>query len=102
MKPHSKYKKYVTNNLCIHAIVHGEVQGVFFRKNTKKKAVELKLTGWVKNLADGTVELIACGNHDHIMEFIDWLWEGPRHANVSDVQWKETEAKTFNEFAVIK
>ena len=45
----------------LHAIIHGHVQGVYFRQTTQQTAQKLELTGWVRNNADGTVEVIAEG-----------------------------------------
>ena len=53
--------------LCIHAMLSGKVQGVFFRDSVQKKARSLGLTGWIKNIHNGDVELIACGERDAIM-----------------------------------
>ena len=86
--------------ICIKAIVSGKVQGVFFRDSARKKALELQLTGWVKNTMDGNVELVACGEQDHIIEFSDWLWQGSDASEVSNVYWQETELQTFDDFTV--
>lgn len=86
--------------ICIKASVSGKVQGVFFRDSTLKKAQELQLTGWIKNTTDGNVELLACGEQDHIMELTDWLWRGPKPAEVSNVHWEETPWEAFDSFSV--
>ena len=86
--------------ICIKAIISGKVQGVFFRDSARKQAQALKLTGWAKNTKDGNVELIACGARDHIMEFSNWLWQGPDTAEVSNVHWEEVAWETFDEFSV--
>jgi acylphosphatase len=70
---------------CRHFRVTGRVQGVFFRSETRRKATELSLTGWVKNLADGNVELIACGEPENLKKLESWLWQGPPAAEVTDV-----------------
>lgn len=88
------------STICIKATVSGKVQGVFFRNKTLKKAQELQLTGWVKNTADGNVELIACGEQAPIMELTDWLWHGPPAAEVSNVHWEEIPSESFDEFSV--
>jgi len=88
------------STICIKATVSGKVQGVFFRSSTQKKAQELQLTGWVKNTADGNVELIACGEQVHIMELTEWLWQGPPSAEVSNVLWKENSPESYDGFSV--
>ena len=58
---------------CVHLIVSGRVQGVFFRDNTRKKAIELGLNGYAKNLPDGNVEIVAEGSEDRINELIEFI-----------------------------
>ena len=55
---------------CVHLLISGKVQGVFFRDNTRKKAEELGLKGYAKNLEDGTVEVVAEGNEEKINDLI--------------------------------
>lgn len=68
-----------------HVRVSGQVQGVFFRDSTRKKAEELGLAGWVKNLPDGMVEAVFEGPPESIREMIHWCEEGSRHASVENV-----------------
>jgi acylphosphatase len=81
---------------CVHAIVSGLVQGVFYRDCTRRKAQELQLTGWVRNLDDGSVEVLACGEPDIITVFIDWLWQGSPNSNVEDVKWQHVALQEFD------
>ncbi len=76
---------------CIHCCVSGLVQGVFFRAATREQARRLGVTGWVRNLPDGRVEVLACGDRDRLDALLEWLREGPPHASVSavDVEWRE-------------
>jgi acylphosphatase len=68
-----------------HVYVSGQVQGVFFRDSTRKKAKQLGLAGWVRNLPDGRVEALFEGPQDRVREIIRWCEEGPSHAEVEDV-----------------
>lgn len=68
-----------------HAIISGTVQGVFFRSSAQQEARKLDLTGWVKNLPDGTVELEAQGESEDIDKLLDWCWRGPVEAEVARV-----------------
>lgn len=86
---------------CIRAVVSGKVQGVFFRDGTQKKAKELALTGWVKNINNGDVELLACGERDAIMILTEWLWQGPEKAEVSNVHWEEVKYENHDDFVVL-
>ena len=68
-----------------HVRVSGQVQGVFFRDSTRKKAEELGLAGWVRNLPDGQVEAVFEGPSQEVREMVRWCKEGPRHASVENV-----------------
>jgi len=70
---------------CIHCIVSGRVQGVFFRASAQAEAGRLGLTGWARNLRDGRVEVVACGEQAALDAFRDWLRDGPEHARVDDL-----------------
>lgn len=75
----------------IHAIVHGRVQGVFFRDYTQQKAVELGLSGWVRNLPDRTVETEFEGEPDKVRQMLAWLTVGSPMSDVSSVDSREEE-----------
>jgi acylphosphatase len=68
-----------------HVYISGNVQGVFFRDSTRRKANELDLNGWVKNTPDGRVEALFEGTSDAVQEMLDWCKEGPAQADVEDV-----------------
>ena len=69
----------------MHAIVKGLVQGVGYRFFVIRRAELLGLTGWVKNLPDRTVEVVAEGDRELLEELIKELWKGPSVAQVTDV-----------------
>ncbi len=73
----------------LHAVVHGDVQGVGFRYFVQRTAAQLGLTGWVRNNDDGSVELVAEGARDKLEELKRAVERGPRMAHVDgvDVQW---------------
>ena len=77
----------------VHAIVHGRVQGVFFREYTKRKAQELGLEGWVRNLPDRTVETVFRGEADLVAVMIQWLYTGSPQSDVTEVDIKEEEPR---------
>lgn len=89
------------NVKAIHAIVTGKVQGVFYRKETQKKAKSLNLLGWVRNLSDGRVELVAQGDEALIDELIAWLYKGPVMARVDSVEILDEPIGTFDDFLII-
>jgi acylphosphatase len=85
-----------------HVIVEGRVQGVFFRKNTKQKAQELNITGWVKNTSDNKVEIFAFGNTEDLSKFITWCKQGPPKAIVQNIHVEEIEIKDKpGEFSIV-
>jgi acylphosphatase len=87
-------------NRCQHFLVSGRVQGVFFRAATEATARRLGVTGWVRNLADGSVELVACGEDEKLAELERWLWQGPPRARVEQVKSREAELQSFGDFSV--
>lgn len=74
-----------------HCFFSGKVQGVFFRANTKEKAQEKGVRGWVKNLRDGRVEAVFEGPKQKVDEVIDWCKENQPHAKVEEVKIEEEE-----------
>lgn len=72
----------------VHVIISGGVQGVWFRANTKQKAEQLDVTGWVRNTHDGHVEAIFEGEEDRVREMLDWCRHGPPLAKVENVEVK--------------
>lgn len=70
---------------CARFIVTGRVQGVCFRASTRNEALRLGLTGHAKNLADGSVEVVACGTDDALAALEAWLQHGPPSARVDAV-----------------
>jgi len=71
---------------CVRYIVSGRVQGVFFRASARDQAVRLGLDGYARNLADGSVEVLACGREAAIAELERWLHQGPPLARVTSVE----------------
>ena len=80
--------------------ISGKVQGVFFRQNAKEKALELGLTGQVKNLEDGNVHIIASGTREQLAAFTDWCKKGPSRAVVAGVEILELPLKEFDRFTI--
>ena len=73
--------------------VAGRVQGVFYRASARQRATELGVTGFARNLADGRVEVLACGPRHAVEDFCAWLGQGPPAASVTsvDVQTLDVE-----------
>ena len=70
---------------CARFVVVGKVQGVFFRASTREQALRLDLSGHAKNLDDGSVEVIACGDAANVDALERWLRKGPAAARVDHV-----------------
>ncbi len=70
---------------CRRWLVSGKVQGVWFRDSTRRQALTLGLQGHARNLADGRVEVVACGEYDSLQHLQEWLWQGPERARVDGV-----------------
>lgn len=87
-------------NKTIHFFVSGRVQGVFFRAETRRRADQDGITGWVRNLKDGRVEGTASGDETQIKLFSDWLREGPAYARVERVEIEELDYQEFPDFRV--
>jgi len=85
----------------VHAIVIGRVQGVGFRAATTRLARQMELRGWVRNLPDGSVEVVAVGSDKQLRDFVIWLNQGPPGAYVSqvDVDWRDL-AEDFEGFNI--
>jgi acylphosphatase len=72
--------------ICRKYVVHGKVQGVWFRESTRRLAVELGVTGHAINLPDGTVEVVAKGEEASIEKLSAWLQQGPPMARVDRLE----------------
>lgn len=83
-----------------HYWVSGKVQGVYFRASTKKRADALGLSGWVRNVPDGRVEVMVSGEADTIERFEAWLRRGPVMAKVTHLEASEMAEQVFTGFEV--
>ncbi|MDI6726700.1 MAG: acylphosphatase [Smithellaceae bacterium] len=86
---------------AVHIRVTGRVQGVFFRANTKKRALELNLRGWVKNTPDGAVEATFEGEEGRLQEILSWCRTGPPGAQVEKMEYGEVPyTGGYSDFAI--
>lgn len=85
----------------VHLLVSGRVQGVFFRRAAAEKARAFGITGWTRNLDDGSVEIVGEGNRQNLELLAAWAHQGPRHARVDAVEVKwEPFVGQFAQFQV--
>lgn len=87
----------------VHLVVSGRVQGVNYRSNAQRRASQLGLVGWVRNLPDGGVEAVAEGAGEKVEEFLNWCKRGPILAYVSDVEasWEKPTGE-YEGFRIIR
>ena len=86
----------------IHIFVTGRVQGVFFRQSTRVMAIKNNVNGWVRNLDDGRVEIIAEGETQNIDNFVTWCKTGPANSRVDEFELlDENSTGQFENFDVI-
>jgi acylphosphatase len=83
-----------------HVIVHGDVQGVFFRDSCRERASSRGVSGWVRNNPDGTVEAVFEGDGEAVDSLVRFCQEGPRGAQVEHVDVSEEEPEGLDGFQV--
>lgn len=88
-------------NVRLHALIDGRVQGVGFRYFVIERAIPLKITGWVRNTTEGQVEVLAEGEKQNLQHLLDALRTGPRAAYVTNVNidWQAASGE-FTRFEV--
>ncbi|MCA9360570.1 acylphosphatase [Candidatus Nomurabacteria bacterium] len=86
----------------MHCIVIGKVQGVSYRTYVQDSATELKLVGFIRNMSDGSVEVVAQGAPDTLKDFVEYLHEGSLMSVVEGVavEWRSAD-KTYTEFSLL-
>jgi acylphosphatase len=82
------------------AVVHGNVQGVFFRDSAHREAEKLGVAGWITNNSDGTVEAVFEGEDDAVDSMLGFCREGPSRADVERVEVSEEEPEGLDSFEV--
>ena len=81
-------------------VVHGDVQGVFFRDSTRERASRAGVAGWVSNRDDGTVEAVFEGSVEQVDELVRFCQAGPSGADVNRVDVSEESAEGLSGFEV--
>ncbi len=85
----------------LKASIYGRVQGVFYRMTAQKKAKNLGIKGWIKNMPDGSVYLEADGDEESLKKFLNWCKKGPFLAKVKNIKKEfESETKGFKDFKI--
>jgi len=78
--------------VCKRCLVGGRVQGVFYRATAARRAHELGIRGYARNLPDGRVEVLACGDEVAVSAFVKWLWIGSSASKVTSVEVSDAAA----------
>jgi acylphosphatase len=81
-------------------VIHGRVQGVFFRDTTRRQASARGVAGWVRNLPDGTVEALFEGDPEAVEAMVAFCREGPRGARVNRVEMSKADPEGLSDFQV--
>ena len=81
-------------------VVHGSVQGVFFRDSCRREARSLGVAGWVMNRGDGAVEAVFEGEPDAVAALVEWCRHGPRGAHVESVDDGSEEPEGLSRFEI--
>jgi len=86
----------------LHLLIHGKVQGVFYRDFVKKTADSLELKGWVRNNPNETVEVVAEGEEEKLKKLLEKCKDGPAAAKVDDIglEWRKATGE-FDKFSII-
>ena len=87
-------------NHCVRCYVSGRVQGVFYRASTQEQAESLGIVGYAKNLPDRRVEVLACGTDSALKQLKSWLRQGPRHAEVTQVECEPADPNPYPQLFV--
>ena len=82
--------------------IKGTVQGIFFRKFLEEKANELDMQGYCRNLDDGSVEVIAEGRDEKVNEFVELCREGPKQAQIMNVNVEEIKHQGLKGFKMLR
>ncbi|NEX22518.1 acylphosphatase [Thiorhodococcus mannitoliphagus] len=86
--------------ICYRCLVGGRVQGVFFRASAREQAMRLGVTGYARNLPDGRVEVLVCGDAPAVAQLRDWLRTGPAAARVTGVACEPLDYQSYADFTI--
>jgi len=96
-----KMEEELQARVCRLFLIEGRVQGVFFRESTRRQAEPLGITGYAKNMPDGSVQVLACGEPAALNRLTEWLQHGPPMAEVERMDWIESASKCPDSFVII-
>jgi acylphosphatase len=86
--------------VCRRSFVSGRVQGVFYRATCVRQAASFGVTGYARNLNDGRVEVLACGEAAAVEQYVAWLWEGSPSSKVTGVDTSDVDPASIQRTTV--
>jgi acylphosphatase len=87
-------------NVSYMAHISGKVQGVYFRASSQQIAIDCGLSGYARNLADGDVEVLMCGEQANVDKMLSWLKSGPPEAEVDNIEQKQVQWQEHSFFSI--
>ncbi len=93
-------RREIRMNVSYIAHISGRVQGVYFRASSQQQAIEYSLSGYARNLADGDVEVLLCGDEENIEKMLLWLAHGPEQAQVTEIQHEKVPWQEHHFFSI--
>lgn len=87
-------------NVCYIAHISGRVQGVYFRASSQQQAIDNSLSGYARNLDNGDVEVLLCGQLENIKKMLTWLSHGPEEAEVTQIEHKKVPWQEHHFFSI--
>lgn len=87
--------------VTVQCFVRGRVQGVSFRLHTRQAAAQIGVTGWVRNLPDGRVEILATGEQERVDRLLDWLPKGVPAGRVDALVTERVDTEKFGHFSIL-
>jgi acylphosphatase len=88
----------MSERIARRLLVHGRVQGVWYRESMRQEAERLGIVGWVRNRLDGTVEAVVEGDSSAVQAITEWAWRGPQDAEVRGIDVAEESATGTTRF----
>jgi len=96
-----KKEEEVLSGECRLFRIEGRVQGVLFRESTRRAAQPMGITGYAKNMPDGSVQVLACGEPGALNRLTEWLKQGPPMAQVDGLDWIASSNKCPDSFVIL-
>ncbi|GAA0819667.1 acylphosphatase [Colwellia sp. D2M02] len=87
-------------NVCYKVHISGKVQGVYFRSSAQQQAIDYSISGYARNLSNGDVEVLLCGEQSNIDNMLAWLAHGPEQAEVDSIDYEQVARQEHHFFSI--